>query len=274
MKHISICSDDFGLSNGINSGIIDCVKNDRITEVSCITILELFNDDFFQLANYNKKINIGLHLVLTDLYYYENEKKVFLPSYQKFLKDILLNELNKYQIKKCINLQIDNFFKFFKIMPNFIDGHKHIQQFPFVFEILREVMIDRGIKNDIWLRNTKNINFKKDIKNFFSLKRIMINYFGNKFKKFLILNKFKTNYNFLGIYDFNSKKSYRSIFLSFLKNLSHSNLIACHPGYVDYSIKGFDSLIEKRYDELNYLLSDEFKIDLRKNNIILKRYEC
>tara|TARA_B100000989_G_scaffold231667_1_gene178462 strand:- start:245 stop:1069 length:825 start_codon:yes stop_codon:yes gene_type:complete len=272
MKYISICSDDFGLSSGINSGIIDCVKYNRITDVSCITIIENSKKDFNNLAKYKDKINIGLHLVLTDLYYYKENKKKKLPTYNNFLTNVLLKRINKLEIKKLINQQIDNFYYFFNKMPDFIDGHKHIHQFPLIFEIINEILVLRDLKNNIWIRNTKNINFRKNIKNFFNIKKILINFTGNYFKKILISNNFKTNKNFLGIYNFESKQTFRSIFLEFIDETSDKNLLACHPGYIDYSIIDIDSLIEERYEELKYLLSDEFIEDLKKKKITLHKY--
>ena len=172
MKYISVCSDDFGLSPGINSGIIDCVKYNRITDVSCITIIEDSKEDFNNLAKYKDKLNIGLHLVLTDLYYYKENKKKKFPTYNNFLKNVLLKKINKLEIKNLINQQIDNFYNFFNKMPDFIDGHKHIHQLPFIFETINEILILRDLKKNIWIRNTTNINFGKNIKNFFNIKNI------------------------------------------------------------------------------------------------------
>ena len=64
--YLSICADDFGITENVSSAIIKLIKKKRITETSCIVISNSFKNDSETLMNYQNKIGIGLHLTLTD----------------------------------------------------------------------------------------------------------------------------------------------------------------------------------------------------------------
>ena len=62
IRKLSICADDFGITENVSSAIIKLIKKKRITETSCIVISNSFKNDSETLMNYQNKIGIGLHL--------------------------------------------------------------------------------------------------------------------------------------------------------------------------------------------------------------------
>lgn len=272
MKTVSICADDFGISKKINEGILQCVKYKRVTEVSCIVCSELRLKDFYLLKKYQSKIGIGIHITLTDFQFNLSKKPFKLPSYKTFLFTLNKIASNQNYFEYLIESQLDKFFFIFKQYPDFIDGHKHIHQFPQVFEILDKILKKKKINKKYWIRNTHNKFLFNNLSNF-SLKSFILSFLGKKFKSNLSYLKYNSNQNFLGIYHYKKKKNFRNIFLSFLNKIDFKNLIMVHPGYTDYSICKFDNLIKKREDELNYLLSDSFLNDINYYKILIRKYK-
>jgi len=272
MRTVSICADDFGISKKINEGILQCVKYRRVTEVSCIVCSELRLKDFYSLKKYQSQIGIGIHITLTDLEFNLSKKPFKLPSYKTFL--FTLNKINKNRnyFEYLIESQLDKFFFIFNQYPDFIDGHKHVHQFPQVFEILNKILKKKNINKKYWIRNTHNNFLFSNLSNF-SLKSLILSFLGKIFKTNLTYLKYNSNQNFLGIYNYKKKKKFRNIFLSFLNKIHFKNLIMVHPGYTDYSISKFDNLIEKREDELNYLLSESFLNDINYYKILIRKYK-
>jgi predicted glycoside hydrolase/deacetylase ChbG (UPF0249 family) len=273
MKIVSICADDFGISKKINKGILQCVKNRRVTEVSCVVCSELRLKDFYFLKKFKSKskIGIGIHIVLTDFNFNLDKKSFKLPDYRTFL--FSLNKIaNKNYFEYLIEAQLDKFFSIFKQYPDFIDGHKHVHQFPQVFAILDKILKKKKINKKYWIRNTHNKYIFSNLSNF-SIKCLILSLFGRNFKRNLTSLKYNTNQNFLGIYYYKKKKKFRNIFSTFLKKIDHKNLIMVHPGFTDYSIFKFDDLIERREDELNYLLSKSFLKDINYYQILIRKYK-
>ena len=65
-KNLSICADDFGITEKINNAIIELIKAERITETSCIVLAKSFSMGAKDLIKYKDKVGIGVHLTLTD----------------------------------------------------------------------------------------------------------------------------------------------------------------------------------------------------------------
>ena len=51
-KKLSICADDFGITEKVNRVIIKLIEAKRITETSCIVLSDFFFEDAKQLIKY------------------------------------------------------------------------------------------------------------------------------------------------------------------------------------------------------------------------------
>ena len=50
--NLSICADDFGITENVSSAIVKLIKKKRITETSCIAISDSFKNDSKTLINF------------------------------------------------------------------------------------------------------------------------------------------------------------------------------------------------------------------------------
>ena len=268
-KHLSICADDFGLGKNINKSITELIDKKIITETSCIILnINKFFNDFNELKKRKRNVDIGVHIFFTKKNQdidtcYINYRKTF-NNY--FIKSHL-NLINKNELELLINSQLDKFENFFNFPPLFIDSHMHIHQFPCISDIFIKIIKKRYYNNKIypWVRNSQNLLETK------SLKKVLLNYYGTKFKKKLIQEKIFTNHNFEGIYDYNKKLNIKKYYKSILKNLVLRNgtLFMVHPGSNFYSADNYDEIYDYRINEFKFLQSNFFKKLLTKYNIKL-----
>lgn len=268
-KHLSICADDFGFGKNINKSIIELIDKKIITETSCIVLnINKFFNDFNELKKRKRNIDIGIHIFFTKKNQdidtcYINYRNTFNNYYIKSH----LNLINKNELELLINSQLDKFENFFNFPPLFIDSHMHIHQFPCISDIFIKIIKNRYYINKIypWVRNSQNLLETK------SLKKVLLNYYGTKFKKKLIQEKIFTNHNFEGIYDYNKNLNIKKYYKSILKNLvlRKGTLFMVHPGSNFFATDNYDEIYDYRINEFKFLQSNFFKKLLTKYNIKL-----
>ena len=247
---IYINADDFGLSEGINKGIIDCINKGCVNSVSVIpnghcTIKGIKN------LNFKKLKKISIHLNLNEFSPLSNVKKIqdIINKDKLFLSPVRLLIINffsfgssrqkyKKQIEHELDLQIKSIIS--KINKKGItiglDSHNHIHLIPFIFNIICKLSKKYKI-NYIRLPREKSIlrqfnlmyamEYSKNI-----IKVLALNFFCliAVFKK---NDKIFFNENFYGsLYSGNfTLKKLKKVMLIAVKNKGTTEIIS-HPGYI------------------------------------------
>ena len=273
-KKLSICADDFGITNKVSDAIINLVSLKRITETSCMVLPNSFQNKAKALMYYKNTINIGLHLTLTDFKplsksgsLSDNQK---MPSINKLIIKCLLKNISKRELTNEINLQLDQFEDTFKFQPKFIDGHHHVQQLPIIRDCLIEIINNRYSKNLPWVRNADEKFLKIMKRNISILKSISIGFFGKEIKKLTKNNSIKSNDGFSGIYNFSKNSDYEKLFRKFTDDIEDNHLLMIHPGHNDIDLSKLDSVTYSRDLEYNFFSSENFINILKEKKIVLK----
>ncbi len=273
-KSLSICADDFGITQKVNKAIINLIEGKRITEVSCMVLAQDFKNDAKELAKYKDKIGIGIHLTLTDFKPITKIssliKKDKLLSIKNLLVKSIFRNYSKDEIFNEINFQLDEFEKIMGFKPNFVDGHHHVQQLPMIRNILIQILKKRYPNNLPWVRNTYENFFKILRRNVSILKAISLSVAGSKLKKLNKTNLIRTNDGFSGVYNFSEKARYDYLFESFISFIKDNHLLMVHPGISDEILSKIDGVTTSRDKEYNFLLSENFLKILKDKNIKLK----
>ncbi len=248
MKTVVLCADDFAQNQAISQGVLHLVSMQRLSAVSCMTNSPYWQQLSSDLKKYQHQVAIGLHFNLT-----QNFPGLPAPySLKKLIIYSTLRMINKKTIKDIFEKQIDLFVKEIGRLPDFIDGHQHIHQFP----MIRDIVLNFAKENNCFVRLAKPENN--------NLKSHIINLLGaNTTLKKLTALKIKYNPSFSGVYDFNS--NYRQHFISFLNAISNNGFIMAHPG--DLSDDPLDPIRHARVKELHYFESPDFLEDCKTNNI-------
>ena len=227
-----------------------------------------WSKDARMLADYKDTIDVGLHFNLTEGTSLAG-RKIFNSLGQLILMAYSF-QLNKELIKEELKAQIYFFYEHIGCMPNFIDGHQHIQQLPVIRDALIEVYNELDLKkSNTYIRASSN-----GLLNSFSqqapIKNMALSVLGGlSFKKLLKQNKILRNTTFSGAYNFDDSKAYEKFFASFLKKSQTNGIIMCHPGFLG---KGHDPIRQARYDEYSFLMGEGFEDYLLENNVKLGRF--
>lgn len=272
MKKIILCADDYGLNPAVSAGIIDLVAKRKLSATSCMTNSPHWAVAASALKPFARQIDIGLHFNLTEgrplapLTLCSGKDE--LPTLPRLLSKAFLHTLKLDEIIAELNRQINNFEANMQQLPDYIDGHQHIHQFPIIRTAIIHVCQQRFKGLPYYIRWASGLPFKA--KNVAKCKRMVIYLTGGySFKNLLQQHHIPHNQSFGGIYDFADSKQYAKLFSNFLKNIQPNGLIMCHPGLVN---NDSDSIAKSRYDEYQYFNSEAFSQVCNAQQIQLTRF--
>jgi len=131
-KKLIVNADDFGLSNGVNDGIIQAFENGIVTSAS-LMVGYTNTIDAATYAKKNSTLGVGLHI------------------------DLEVVSLDDLSAVKCeIEKQLKNFYQIMGKKPTHIDSHQHVHQ----REPIRTILIENARKLNIPLRgSSQKVNY-------------------------------------------------------------------------------------------------------------------
>jgi hopanoid biosynthesis associated protein HpnK len=157
LKQLIVNADDFGLTTGVNRGILRAFKDGIVTSASLLVTGSAF-EEAVTLARQNPELDVGLHLALVE------ERAVLggeaLPTLVdetgrlprtsgEFFRRAVLGRINWDEVEREIAAQIARFQKT-GLRFSHLNSHQHLHMFPPVFQIVRR--LTRGMDN-VWIRN-------------------------------------------------------------------------------------------------------------------------
>jgi chitin disaccharide deacetylase len=157
LKQLIINADDFGLTTGVNRGILRAFKDGIVTSASLLVTGSAF-EDAVALARLNLELEVGLHLALVEeravlghdaLPTLVDETGRFPRTSAEFIRRAFLGRINWDEVEREIAAQIALFQKT-GLRLSHLNSHQHLHMFPPVFQIVRR--LTRGMEN-VWIRN-------------------------------------------------------------------------------------------------------------------------
>lgn len=262
-KTITLCADDFGLNPGVSQGILKLVRSKRLSAVSCMVNMPDFIHHAKELMDFKSQVQIGLHFNLTegDLISTTSQRCFHL---NELLIKAYLRLIKASFVAKELNAQLDRFIELTGCLPDFIDGHQHVHQFPGIRQVVLDVYKERFQGKKTFIRITSPaISLPQ-----YQLKTKILEMIGGSVLHHQI-NQLGIPHNncFAGIYDFAKESNYRSLFRRWLALAQNNTLIMCHPGVEDKN--STDSIAHARLKEMDYFLSDAFISDCKEHKIQL-----
>lgn len=288
MKRIIINADDFGLSKGINKGIIKAYREGIVTSASLMVNMPAF-EDAVGLIKDNPGLDVGLHInflrgrpvfpfdknnTLTDKngFFLGSVFRIAGRIYQRRINLVELELECDAQIRKALDRDIN---------ITHIDSEKHLHLISHVYKIIIKLAKKYGINK---IRNINEFPYivrfifnKKNIFDFSLYKAALLYFLPLSKKRINSSNFVKTvDYSF-GLFDGRGMISdrYEKIF-NYLKD--GTTEIFCHPGYIDEEWRQSPLNSEKyfintnREKELEALLSSRLKEIIYKLDIELINY--
>ena len=142
-------ADDFGLTRGVNQGILDCFLAGSVTSATLMVNMPA-TGDAVSIAEANPGLGVGLHFNLTLLEPVSNAKGLPLDAQGQFLprsaceKAILMRRVTRAAIAEEFAAQLAR-FRTFGIPLSHVDSHQHIHMMPAVYDVLAEACRREGI---------------------------------------------------------------------------------------------------------------------------------
>lgn len=267
-----LCADDFGLSPGICEGILKLAQEHRLSAVSCMVNMPYFEYYLPDLLKLKDKIAIGLHFNLTEGFLLSQPNKPCFTLPELLFKTHI-HVLSNSLIKEELLIQLERFVDNVGSVPNFIDGHQHVHQFPQVRAILIELCKQRLNSSlastrecggqwceqlpQMYIRSTYPI---LSVAPYHKKGTILAFTGGKALKSALKKNAINHNDWFAGVYDFSPGVNYRSLFKQWLQLAPENTLIMCHPGE---GVEKTDPIAHARLVEMAYFSSEQFIEDCR-----------
>lgn len=153
MKRLILNADDFGLTRGVNQGIIRAHREGILTSTTLMATAPEFADAC-DLARANPKLGVGCHIVLVG-------GKALTPAQQipslvdadgnltkalvTFAAKVTAGQIRADEIATEVRAQIQK-IRAAGIEPTHIDTHKHTHAHPKVMEVIGEIAQETGIR--------------------------------------------------------------------------------------------------------------------------------
>ena len=292
---VDIHADDFALSEKSDRDILQLCAEGKLDSISIIPNLECFETAVAKFLSVqeesDKKILVSVHLnfmegkccaeksLLPDLidsegFFTASWGKLFIWNYIPFIRKKIKIQLKTEilaQIKKCIaaNVIDKNAIR--------IDSHQHPHMIPVVFDALKEAVLE--LENDgrkiEYIRNTQDpilLYGGKDIFSMNTIKCLILNFYSQKVKKYLVSKKLPVNY-LCGVY-FSGKMDSRlkKVLPKFIKKADKQNWnieLLFHPGTMlrseltsEFKKEGFNEFHLSENRKTEYNIVNEVKNEL------------
>jgi len=149
--------DDFGITPGVNQGVIEAYRNGLLTSTSIMAAGEAV-EEAMDLALENPGLDVGIHLVLADEPPLLNPEALstlnccngLLPSRNRIFRGIISRRLDHGQIETEWCAQVEKVLKG-GIGISHLDSHQFIHLFPGLFNICQKISRHYNIP---FVRNT------------------------------------------------------------------------------------------------------------------------
>ncbi|WP_418124812.1 ChbG/HpnK family deacetylase [Variovorax sp. 160MFSha2.1] len=221
---LCICADDFGMSAGINSAVLDLAEKGKISAASGMVRREAWLAGARLLRRLEPaEFDTGLHLDLTRPAHAGGPE----PGLGGLLARTYTRTIFAPGLQADIRDQLTRFEDAMGRAPAFVDGHRHVHQFPVVRELLVEEIARRYPSSPPWVRNTApGWRHGPD-----SLKARVIHTLGGARLAALAARRgIPTSSRLLGVYDFSGDMERHQQRLSeWLSACRTGDVLMCHP---------------------------------------------
>jgi chitin disaccharide deacetylase len=270
-----LCADDYALSPAVSHGIVEALAAGRLTATSAMTTRPSWPQAARDLRDSGFDTDVGLHLNLTlgaPLTRMPQFAPSTLPTIDRVLRSAGAQDFPTAEIAQEIETQIDAFAQAFGRMPDFIDGHQHVQLLPGIRQSLFAVLARRSLAGRLWLRDSGDrpsriLSRGSELKKAFGLA-----FLARGFAREAKSHGFAVNDGFAGYSDFGPERDYGAAFARYLVAPGNRHLVMCHPGHVDDELVALDPATASREKELAFFLSQGFIAALGKASAHLTRF--
>jgi chitin disaccharide deacetylase len=276
-RRIWLCADDYGLSPGVNRAIRELIERGRLNATSVMVVGPAIGRDeanaLTAAVAKHQNCAIGLHATLTapfhplTMHFRPLDGGLFL-SLPKLLRASLSRRLDAEIVGAELTAQLAAFAVRFGRVPDYVDGHQHVQLFP----QLRDAFLSavKAAAPNAWVRQCGRR--QPLVRRAGAPKALLLDLLSAQFRRRAADRNVAFNPGFEGAYDFSLVPDFGDRMRGFLDGLPEGGLVMCHPGFVDETLIGLDRVTDQREREYGFLASDDFPQLLASNKVTLQRF--
>jgi hopanoid biosynthesis associated protein HpnK len=272
-KFLIVNADDFGLSPGINAGIIECFKNGILTSASIMVNAPAF-DEAVKLAHAQEGLGIGIHLNVlrgkavappTEIPSLVDAAGWFLRSPISLCCDLLRKRVDLDHVSSEFSAQIERAFEA-GLRPTHLNSEQHVHMYPPIFARVVQLAQKYGIRAVRWTGQYPRVGSLLRWSRR-SYKDLLVNLCASLCRKQLKGRAVRSNDYFFGLIETGSLTT--EVFKGILPRLKDGvTEIMCHPGYVGQDLQeafqtmGTSSLVSSRAVELQTLTDPALRVQI------------
>ena len=289
MKRLIVNADEFGLTEGVNKGIIEAHSEGILSSASAIVNMWAL-DEAMALATKNPRLGVGVHLNITagkpvlpiDKVRSLVDNNGFFLKRPALVKRILIQSISLEEVKEEFFAQIGK-LESYGISPTHLDFHQNVLFLPRLFNEALFVAKEKGLPLRLTQEEVIFENILAKIRYSTSLsylKKLYVFYLCFHARKLLKKNYIKTIdrvYSIVACFPsrrINVKRCYSMIIDRINDGISE---LMVHPGYIDERLIGFVkygfSQAIVREEEVNALKSPDVKEKLKDTDIKVVNYK-
>ncbi|CAN7758762.1 MULTISPECIES: ChbG/HpnK family deacetylase [unclassified Variovorax] len=227
-RYLCICADDFGMTEGINSAVLELAGRHKISAISCMVRRDAWAVGLRGLRGIEPSCTeVGLHLDLSP----PPEGRQSEPGLGGLIVRSHLRLLRPSAVRAEIRDQLARFEDGLGRRPAFVDGHRHVHQLPVVSDVLTEEIARRYGTEAPWVRSTAPPAPRRLAK---TKADIVFALGGARLLELAARRGIPTSRALLGIYDFTGTSDvYRGRLRQWIDCCRTGDVLVCHPSLGD-----------------------------------------
>jgi predicted glycoside hydrolase/deacetylase ChbG (UPF0249 family) len=269
VRRITLCADDYGISPSVDRGIRDLISRRRLNATTAMVVAPSFRQDAAKSLLDAGPAAIGLHVTLTAPFKPLTDFATLRGGAFLTLSNVLgmavARRLDRAALLREIVAQLHAFIIAFGRLPDFVDGHQHVQLFPQVRDAFLRAVAEHAPK--AWVRQCGRAGGQPRRLN--NRKGLLLDILSVGFRRKARRLGLKFNPAFAGTYSFAADADFPALFPGFLEGLPDGSLVMCHPGFVDAELERLDPLTVQREREFGFFNGEEFPRLLARENVAL-----
>lgn len=240
MRRLLVDADDFGMSPGVNKGIIEAIQHGIVRNTGVMVNYKHASDARFLLREY-PYISLGIHFCI------EDQQMIWGPI---------------QKVEQELDAQVQRFISLVGSPPTYFNGHRNILRYPLVLlaalRVAKRWHIPFTRSFNLYLPTDRLAHLKYYTQHpWRAIKHLM----GRLITQYIHLYGIRTadRQIFLDPTN-NGKKSTLEIWLDIIKTLPEGiNEIYCHPGYPDELLSQHATYVREREIEVEVLTRPELR---------------
>lgn len=263
---LQLCADDFGLSEGVDRGILALLSEGRLSATSCMVAGPMLETHAGALLALADRVNIGLHLTFTDLpplgLMPSMSPDGVPPTLSTLMRRAFILSLDYAEIAAEIRRQAARFKAVFGRAPDFVDGHQHVHIFPVFRRALWAAFDDGTFARTTAVRDCHESAAAIVRRGIEVNKTLFISALALGMKGAARRRGVPVNDSFRGVTAFHDDRDFGATFRPFLTGAGSQPLAMCHPAMPGFEPHPSDVIASARVREFAYFSSDRFLADL------------